>query len=406
MMATESAEGPRRGKATLTTPYEEGVPQTAVLTAYYFGGAYEVTGSDVRKYYSFGGQTILRDSTGLQYFLTDHLGSVVAITDSNGTLTSQQRYLPFGAERTDIGTIAQTDYGYTGQRDLGMGLMDYKARLYSPLVGRFVQPDTLIPNPSNPQVWNRYSYVNNRPINFNDPTGHRPCGDVEALDCDGNPNNLGIRTRSNGGGGGDDDDEPTDDVAGRQCGYHPCEVANLYQTGWENFGQAWSISTNPNASYGQRFVAGTYMSYWGGAHAMLVAGGAMLLWEVLGTIALGASADGDPTNEIRAFYRGDDVGLKSMVSKAGQISMDYARSLLAKGDLSKIMADHARNSSSPPSPFVSVTTDPRVAELWAELGGGRVYQIMTNRAILNPSGIPGESEWLVPLEILASEIVK
>jgi len=111
-------------------------------------------------------------------------------------------------------------------------------------------------------------------------------------------------------------------------------------------------------------------------------------------------------HEIRAFYRGDDVGLKSMVSKAGQISMDYARSLLAKGDLSKIMADHARNSSSPPSPFVSVTTDPRVAELWAELGGGRVYQIMTNRAILNPSGIPGESEWLVPLEILASEIVK
>jgi hypothetical protein len=38
----------------------------------------------------------------------------------------------------------------------------------------------LIPDPSNPQAWNRYSYVGNRPINFNDPTGHRPtegCGD-------------------------------------------------------------------------------------------------------------------------------------------------------------------------------------------------------------------------------------
>lgn len=71
-------------------------------------------------------------------------------------------------------TISQTDYGYTGQRNLdeSIGLMDYKARFYSPYLNRFIQPDTLIPDPSNPQAWNRYSYVNNRPINFNDPTGH------------------------------------------------------------------------------------------------------------------------------------------------------------------------------------------------------------------------------------------
>src|SRR3990172_2262470 len=163
--------------ATLTTPYEEGVPQTAQLTAYYFGGAYEVTDGAVKKYYSFGGQTILRDSTGLQYFLTDHLGSVVAVTDDDGTLTSQQRYLPFGAERTDVGSITQTDFGYTGQRSLddGMGgLMDYKARMYLPALGRFIQADNLIPDPSNPQAWNRFSYVGNKPVNFNDPTGHEP----------------------------------------------------------------------------------------------------------------------------------------------------------------------------------------------------------------------------------------
>jgi hypothetical protein len=35
-----------------------------------------------------------------------------------------------------------------------------------------LQPDSLIPDPSNPQAWNRYSYVMNRPINFSDPTGH------------------------------------------------------------------------------------------------------------------------------------------------------------------------------------------------------------------------------------------
>jgi len=56
----------------------------------------------------------------------------------------------------------------------GVGLMDYRARFYGPALGRFIQPDTLIPDPSNPQAFNRYSYVANRPVNFNDPSGHDP----------------------------------------------------------------------------------------------------------------------------------------------------------------------------------------------------------------------------------------
>jgi len=121
----------------------------------------------------------MRDANGLQYFLIDHLGSTVAITDSNGTLTSQQRYLPFGGTRTNVTAPNSpgTDFGYTGQRqlDAGMGgLMDYKARFYSSALGRFIQPDTIIPDASNPQAWNRYSYVFNRPISLNDPSGHCP----------------------------------------------------------------------------------------------------------------------------------------------------------------------------------------------------------------------------------------
>ncbi|MEW6403834.1 MAG: LamG-like jellyroll fold domain-containing protein, partial [Chloroflexota bacterium] len=154
------------------------------LTAYYFGGAYEVSGDIIRKYYSFAGQTIaVREyeastpgTSTLSYFLTDHLGSIVAVTDASGTLTSQQRYLPFGEVRTDVGTIGQTDYGYTGQRDLGdMRLMDYKARFYSSSLMRFIQPDTIIPSFDNPQSWNRYAYVYGNPLRFNDPTGH--CAD-------------------------------------------------------------------------------------------------------------------------------------------------------------------------------------------------------------------------------------
>ncbi|MEW6405683.1 MAG: hypothetical protein AB1649_28155 [Chloroflexota bacterium] len=112
------------------------------LTTYYFGGAYEVSGDIIRKYYSFAGQTIAvrtwnveLETWDLSYFLTDHLGSIVAVTDASGTLTSQQRYLPFGEVRSDVGAIGQTDYGFTGQRNLDsdIGLMDYRARFYSHL---------------------------------------------------------------------------------------------------------------------------------------------------------------------------------------------------------------------------------------------------------------------------------
>jgi hypothetical protein len=44
--------------------------------------------------------------------------------------------------------------------------------MYDAYLGRFVSPDTVVPDFSNPQSLNRYSYVNNRPINFNDPSGH------------------------------------------------------------------------------------------------------------------------------------------------------------------------------------------------------------------------------------------
>ncbi len=168
--------------AQLYTPYSGGNPGTAVVSAYFFGGSLEVTGSTVKKYYSFAGQSIaMRDASGLQYFLTDHLGSMVAVLSSTGTLTSQQRYLPFGQVREDVGSITQTDFGYTGQRDNSyIKLLDYRSRWYDPELGRFISPDSIIPNPANPQSLNRYSYTLNNPIRYNDPSGHRACDDFDA----------------------------------------------------------------------------------------------------------------------------------------------------------------------------------------------------------------------------------
>ncbi len=50
----------------------------------------------------------------------------------------------------------------------------YNARYYDPTLHRFIQADTIVPDPSDPQTLNRFSYVNNNPVRYKDPTGHFP----------------------------------------------------------------------------------------------------------------------------------------------------------------------------------------------------------------------------------------
>ena len=54
----------------------------------------------------------------------------------------------------------------------GLGIYHYGARFYSPKLGRFLSADTIVPGAANPQAYNRYSYANNSPIMYIDPTGH------------------------------------------------------------------------------------------------------------------------------------------------------------------------------------------------------------------------------------------
>ena len=144
-----------------------------------------MTDGAVTKYYSIAGMTVaMYSDNSMKYLLTDQLGSVVAVTNASGALLSQQRYLPFGQVRTDVGTVSETDFGYTGQRALGdLGLMDYHARMYDAVLGRFVQPDTIIPNATDPQSLNRYSYALGNPIRYNDPDGHCIFDPIEFVAC-------------------------------------------------------------------------------------------------------------------------------------------------------------------------------------------------------------------------------
>ncbi|MBU1227269.1 MAG: RHS repeat-associated core domain-containing protein, partial [Actinobacteria bacterium] len=79
---------------------------------------------------------------------------------------------PYGTPRGTT-TPYPSDHTYTGQINDPDDLMYYQARYYQPALGRFTQPDTIIPNPGNGQDYNRYMYVRGNPINASDPSGHQ-----------------------------------------------------------------------------------------------------------------------------------------------------------------------------------------------------------------------------------------
>ncbi len=120
--------------------------------------------------------------TTTSYYGTDHLGTVRATVTVNTSGTETARslhdYEPFGVEIVPLQASLNT-HRYTGhERDVlnasSNATMDYMhARYYGSNLGRFMRPDNGVDqNPMNPQSWNLYAYVNNNPVNLNDPTGH------------------------------------------------------------------------------------------------------------------------------------------------------------------------------------------------------------------------------------------
>jgi RHS repeat-associated protein len=111
----------------------------------------------------------------------DHLGSASVITDANGEVVRRLQYGPWGSQRLNqavtVSEGSDPSEGYTGQRySSGTGLLYYGARFYDPEIGRFIQPDSMVPDPTSPQTLNRYTYVRNDPLNRTDPTGNFSIG--------------------------------------------------------------------------------------------------------------------------------------------------------------------------------------------------------------------------------------
>jgi RHS repeat-associated protein len=122
--------------------------------------------------------------SGASYLTTDHLGSTRVVTNGSGGVRARHDYLPFGEEIPANVGGRQNVPGYTAndstrqrftgyERDSESGLDFAQARYCSSALGRFTSPDPLISSAkqNDPQSWNRYIYVGNRPLNYIDPSG-------------------------------------------------------------------------------------------------------------------------------------------------------------------------------------------------------------------------------------------
>jgi RHS repeat-associated protein len=143
-------------------------------TILYINQYYEVnlTSGNVTSSYYLGGKLIATSENGtLRYVHQDSLSSTSLMTDSVGAqINTTVKYLPFGACRNS--PDLPTDKLFTGQRLDATGLYYYNARYYDATIGRFISPDTIIPYPSDPQSFNRYSYCRNNPLKYIDPSGN------------------------------------------------------------------------------------------------------------------------------------------------------------------------------------------------------------------------------------------
>ena len=186
------------------------------------------------------------DPAGARHFLTDALGSTLALTDSAGTTQTQYIYEPFG--NTSVMGSSANPYQFNGRENDGTELYYYRARYYFPQTGRFISEDPigssqrdlltgkvpllLFPIAQRATTGtmfagqaNLYGYVQDNPVNLKDPYGLIPnpikCAKhfyyelkchKEATECAKNQDKNGYFDDGSPNFGGGDSGAPSDQI--------------------------------------------------------------------------------------------------------------------------------------------------------------------------------------------------
>jgi len=129
-------------------------------------------------------------TTANKFYVLDHLGSVTAVSNDSGHVhdvacagvdADVMSYDAWGARRDPNGgstpasafALNAGHRGFTSQEAIpDVGLVNMNGRIYDPLLGRMLSPDSTVQFEANLQSYNRYSYVLNNPLRYTDPIGH------------------------------------------------------------------------------------------------------------------------------------------------------------------------------------------------------------------------------------------
>ena len=116
------------------------------------------------------GKNSPQSSSRFYQITADRLGSVLNLSDNQGNKIFTRSYDAWG--KPGNWNLGWFQHGYTVHEMLPeFGLINMNGRVYDPVLGRFLSPDDYVQMPLSPQGFNRYTYCNNNPLKYTDPSG-------------------------------------------------------------------------------------------------------------------------------------------------------------------------------------------------------------------------------------------